>query len=97
MFSESLAISLEDEVEEETVDQHIGDVGSVTLDREMELSIQGNTEHLLAQVNRALEKIEQGTYGRCDRCGREIGEGRLQAVPYANLCLEHQRELERSE
>jgi RNA polymerase-binding protein DksA len=94
--SERLATSLEEEADEETYDQHIADVGAVTLDREMELSLQGNTERLLEQVNRALEKIEEGTYGLCDRCGQPIEEGRLEAVPYATLCIRHQRELERS-
>lgn len=94
--SERLAISLEEEADEETYDQHIADVGTVTLDREMELSLQGNTQRLLEQVDRALEKIEEGTYGLCDRCGQPIEAGRLQAVPYATLCIRHQRELERS-
>jgi RNA polymerase-binding protein DksA len=95
--TERLAVSLEDEVEDEAYDQHPGDVGTVTLDREMELSLQGNTERLLEQVDHALAKIEEGTYGLCDRCGQPIREGRLKAVPYANLCMRHQQELERSE
>jgi len=95
--SERLSTPLEEEVDDESYDQHPGDVGAVTLDREMELSLQGNNQRLLEQVERALAKIEEGTYGRCDRCGRPIEEGRLQAVPYATLCMRHQRELERSE
>ena len=94
--TERLATSLEEEADEETYDQHLADVGTVTLDREMELSLQGNTERLLEQVDRALEKIEEGTYGLCDRCGQPIEAGRLQAVPYAIFCMRHQRELERS-
>ena len=92
----SLAISLEEESGDEAYDQHEADVGTVTLSREMDLSLQGNTEHLLTQVNRALEKIEEGTYGICDRGGEPIEEGRLQAAPYATLCMKHQKELERS-
>lgn len=92
----SLAVSLEEEAFEESSDQHPADVGSVTFSRELDLTLQGNVERLLAQVDRALEKIEEGTYGRCDRCGRRIESGRLDAVPYATLCMEHQRELERS-
>jgi RNA polymerase-binding protein DksA len=96
-LTNSLAVSLEEEVDEESFDQHIGDVGAVTLERELDLSFQGNEERLLEQVDRALNKIDDGTYGRCDRCGRPIEEGRLRAVPYATLCLQHQRELERSQ
>jgi RNA polymerase-binding transcription factor DksA len=93
---ESLAVPLEEESGEGSYDQHMADIGTVTLTRELDLSLQDNTEHLLAQVNRALEKIEEGTYGLCDRCGRPIEESRLEAMPYAVLDLEHQRELERS-
>jgi len=95
--SESLAVGLEEESGEESSDQHMADIGTATLSRELDLSLQGNTQHLLAQVERALEKIDQGTYGRCDRCDGPIGEGRLRAMPFATLCLEHQRELERSQ
>jgi DnaK suppressor protein len=91
----SLGVSLEDESGEESLDIHPADVGMVTLTREMDLSVQENTEHLLAQVDRALEKIEEGTYGSCDRCGNSIEDARLQAIPYATLCMTHQRELER--
>jgi len=94
--TESLATGLEEESGEESSDQHMADVGTITVARELDLSLQGNTERLLAQVERALEKIEEGTYGLCDRCGGLIGEGRLEVMPYATLCMEHQRELERS-
>ena len=92
----SLAVSLEEESGDEAYDQHQADVGTVTLNREMDLSLQGNTEHLLTQVDRGLEKIEEGTYGICDRGGEPIEEGRLEAAPYATLCMKHQKELERS-
>lgn len=94
--TESLATGLEEESGEESSDQHMADVGSVTVARELDLSLQSNTQRLLAQVERALEKIDEGTYGLCDRCGEPIGEGRLEAMPYATLCMEHQKELERS-
>ena len=94
---DSLATSLEEESGDEAYDQHEADVGTVTLSREMDLSLQENTERLLAQVDRALAKIEEGTYGICDRGGEPIEEGRLEAVPYATLCLKHQKELERAE
>jgi RNA polymerase-binding protein DksA len=96
-LSESLGISLEEEAGDESSDQHLADVGAVTLNRELDLSMRENVEHLLEQVDRALEKIEEGTYGLCDRCGQPIEEGRLQAMPEATLCLRHQKELERQE
>jgi RNA polymerase-binding protein DksA len=96
-LSESLGISLEEEGGDESSDQHLADVGAVTLNRELDLSLRENVEHLLEQVDRALEKIEEGTYGLCDRCGQPIEESRLQAMPEATLCLRHQKELERQE
>lgn len=95
-LSESLAVPLEEEAGEESLDQHPADVGTATFTRELDLSLQYNTERLLAQITRALEKIDEGTYARCDQCGRPIEESRLEVVPYATLCLEHQREIERS-
>jgi len=96
-LARSLATSLEDESGEESSDQHMADVGTVTHDREMTETVQANTERLLVQVERALEKIEQGTYGVCDRCGKNIDDDRLRAIPYATLCIDDQRRLERSE
>lgn len=96
-LTDSLATSLEEMGGDEAYDQHMGDVGTITFDREMDESIQGNTERLLAQVNRALEKFEEGNYGRCDRCGKPIEEDRLRAIPYATLCMNDQKLLERSE
>ena len=96
-LSESLGVSLEDEGGDESLDQHPADVGTVTLSREIDLSVQGDVEHLLGHVERALEKIDEGTYGLCDRCGQKIEVHRLEAVPYATLCMTHQKERERSE
>ncbi len=95
-LSESLGVSLEDEGGDEALDQHPADVGTVTLSREMDLSVQGDVEHLLDHVERALAKMDEGTYGLCDRCGQQIEAPRLEAVPYATLCMTHQKELERS-
>ena len=92
---ERLSTMLEEEVDDESFDQRPADTASVTLDRSLDLSLQGNTERMLEHVDRALDKIEEGTYGLCDRCGQPIEEGRLEAKPYATLCMRHQRELER--
>ncbi len=95
-LADSLSVPLEEEAGEDSLDQHPGDVGAVTLNREMDLSLQGNAEYLLSQIDRALEKIEEGTYGICDRGGHPIEEARLRAIPYATLCMQHQKEMERS-
>jgi DnaK suppressor protein len=54
----------------------------------MEQSLEENAEHLLASIDAALKRIQDGTYGVCERCGRPIGEERLEALPYATKCIE---------
>jgi DnaK suppressor protein len=76
-------------------ENHLGDTASVTFERELDFSLEENSEKVLAAIDAALGRIEDGTYGTCVRCGRPIGEERLEAKPYAALCIEHQRELER--
>ncbi|WP_142119662.1 TraR/DksA family transcriptional regulator [Rarobacter faecitabidus] len=63
------------------------DSGSSALEREHELSMINNLRDLLAQNNRALERIDNKTYGQCEQCGQAIGKARLQAFPRATLCV----------
>ncbi len=73
---------------------HPGDSGNVLVDREKDEALQANLDGMLAQVHDALQKIENGTYGACDRCGKQIGEARLEALPYATFCIDCQSRLE---
>lgn len=61
--------------------------GTSTFERERDLSLSENVKDLLQRVNEALERIENGTYGICEMCGLPIPEERLEALPYANLCI----------
>jgi len=89
--------SLEDEVQEMAVyGQHPGDLGTATLDREMASTLESHEVRTLAAIDAALERIEGGTYGRCERCGNPIGEERLEALPWATLCIDDKRKEERS-
>jgi RNA polymerase-binding protein DksA len=64
------------------------DAGTKTFEREHEISILSNKKDLLDQSNRALERIEAGTYGACENCGKQIGKLRLQeANPRATMCM----------
>jgi RNA polymerase-binding protein DksA len=84
--------SLEDETGEESVfDNHLGDTATVTYDREMDFTLEDNSEAVLAAIEKALSKIEGGTYGICERCGTQISEERLEALPYAELCIDCKR------
>jgi RNA polymerase-binding protein DksA len=88
--------SLEEETGEETMfDNHLGDAATATFDRELDYSLEDGEERVLQAIDRALQRIEDGSYGTCARCGKEIPEERLEARPWAELCIEHQRELER--
>ncbi len=63
------------------------DAGSKTFEREHEMSLANNSRDLLVQVERALGRIDAGTYGRCENCGNPIPKARLQAFPRATLCV----------
>jgi RNA polymerase-binding protein DksA len=63
------------------------DAGAKTYEREHELALTYNARELLAQNERALNRIETGTYGVCESCGNPIGKARLQAFPRATLCV----------
>jgi RNA polymerase-binding transcription factor DksA len=76
-------------------DQHQADVGTETFEREKDLSILEQVEAELADVEHALRRLDDGTYGTCEVCGKVIPDERLEAMPAARLCLEHQAEAER--
>jgi DnaK suppressor protein len=63
------------------------DAGSKTFEREHEMSLANNSRDLLVQVERALGRLDAGTYGRCEECGNAIPKPRLQAFPRATLCV----------
>lgn len=72
-------------------DNHPGDVGSEVFERSKDFALRENDSLVIRAIDDALEKLEKGTYGRCDICGREISPERLLAVPYTTLCLECKR------
>jgi RNA polymerase-binding protein DksA len=71
------------------------DAGSKTFEREQELSIANNRRDLMTQVERALERLDKGTYGRCESCAQPIVKARLQAFPSATLCVKCKQREER--
>lgn len=76
-------------------DQHLADHASEMLDREVDESLEDNAEQIVHEIDVALGRIEDGTYGTCGRCGQAIPEERLDAVPYATLCVSCKRVEER--
>lgn len=92
---EDTSRSMEEAVDEDGNDSHMADSASETLDREMELSIGDNADHLLESIDAALGRIDTGAYGNCERCGQPIASDRLEALPWATKCIECKRLEER--
>jgi RNA polymerase-binding transcription factor DksA len=92
---------LTDETESEatselsSLDQHQADAGTETFEREKDLSILEQIEAELGDIEHALHRLDEGTYGLCEADGKPIPEERLEALPAARLCLIHQTEAER--
>ena len=76
-------------------DEEYADAGTATFERERDLSLVNNLRDLMERIDKALGKIEDGTYGLCDRCGKPIEKPRLKALPYANLCIKDKQAEER--
>ena len=76
-------------------DEEYADAGSATYEREKDLSLVINLRDLVEKIEKAMTKIDEGTYGLCDRCGKPIEKPRLKALPYANLCLKDKQAEER--
>jgi RNA polymerase-binding transcription factor DksA len=77
-----------------SIDQHQADLGTETFEREKDISILEQVDAELADVEHALHRLDDGTYGTCEVDGKPIPEERLEALPAARFCLEHQGEVE---
>ncbi len=78
------------------LDDDFADAGTATFERERDLSIRNNIRDLIDQIGRAVARIDDGTYGTCERCGRPIDVARLKALPHALLCMDCKRREERA-
>ena len=92
-LQEELGSSLTAESGEHGWETHMGDLATVTFLREMDLTIEENEEHLLNDIDAALQRIEDGTYGVCTVSGEDIPTDRLDALPWAARCIEHEQAL----
>ncbi len=93
---EEQAESLRQEAEQLAADMEPGDIqfdeesgegGTLNVERERDLALSAQARAAVEEIDRALAKIEQGTYGVCERCGEPIKKARLKALPYASLCI----------
>ena len=82
-------------MDEEIPETGMADTATVTLDREVDYSLEENAAHVLREIDDALKRLDDGTFGTCRRCGKPIGEERLDAMPYVTLCIDCKRLEER--
>jgi RNA polymerase-binding protein DksA len=88
--------SIEDEVEEMPLDNHLAEMATVTVDREIDYSLEENETRLLEAIDAALKRIDAGAFGLCAGCGRTIDLERLDAIPHTTLCIDCKRREERA-
>ena len=81
---------------EASFDEEYADAGTATFERERDLSLSNNIKDLTEKIEHALERIEHGDYGLCERCGKPIEKARIKALPYATLCIKDKKAEERA-
>ncbi len=75
---------------------HMADLGTDNFEQEFTLSLLQNQEQALEEITLALDRIERGTYGKCEECQSAIPKARLQALPYTRYCVACARKLQQS-
>jgi RNA polymerase-binding protein DksA len=73
---------------------HMADIGTDTFEQEFSIELMEGERKLLKEIDEALQRIEEKTYGICEGTGKAISRARLEAKPWAKYCVEHARELE---
>jgi DnaK suppressor protein len=79
------------EVADGGTDNHPADTATAMYDRELDEGLEEGAKETLAEIDAALQRIEDGTYGICEACGKPIGAERLSAIPWTRLCIDDQR------
>ena len=88
---ESRIDKIEDHIQnpQDDLNEHWDDQAISYRQNDMRKNLMGEARQNLSYVENALRRIESGTYGECEVCGEQIEEQRLEALPYATLCMEH--------
>ena len=97
MADEIRSIGVDQDDENGSLGNHIADDGSNVSEAERLVTISEDFQHILGQIDSALGRMNDGTYGTCLRCGKPIGEERLEAFPYVAYCIECQSIIEREQ
>src|SRR5262249_12652244 len=88
MADEMKSIGVEQDDEDGSIGNHFAEDGASVTEAERIVTVTEDLQDILAQVNAALTRMNEGTYGVCQRCGRPIAEPRLEAFPYVAYCIE---------
>lgn len=87
IVEDSFAIAQSELAGDVGLDDESTDAGTATSEREKDLSIENNVRDLLQKIDRALKRMDDGSYGVCDICGKNIEKARMKALPYVDLCI----------
>lgn len=79
------------EVADGGTDNHLADTATAMYDRELDEGLEEGAKDTLAEIDAALQRIEDGTYGICEVCGKPIGAERLAAIPWTRFCIDDSR------
>ncbi len=85
--AEADSLALEHEPGDVQFDEEGGEGGTSNVDRELDLLLSAQARGAVVEIDRALSKLDAGNYGTCEQCGQPIPPARLQALPYAALCV----------
>ena len=91
---ESLVVENQAQQDDYGVGNHVADDATEVFTRERNLALRNNAQDLLTQVESALQRLDEGSYGMCARCGQQIPPERLEALPYAIYCIQCQSVIE---
>jgi RNA polymerase-binding transcription factor DksA len=81
------------ELAEGGTDNHLGDMATAMYDRELDEGLEEGAQQTLSEIGAALQRIDDGTYGVCEVCGKPIAPERLAAIPWARRCIDDQRKV----
>ena len=88
LAAEAEALASEREPGDTQFDEESGEGDTLNVERERDLALSASATQAVEEIDRALRRMDTGSYGICERCGKKIGVARLEALPFAALCIE---------
>jgi RNA polymerase-binding transcription factor DksA len=88
LLAEAEALAVEREQGDTQFDEESGEGDTLSVERERDLALSASARQSVEEIERALERMDRGRYGLCERCSKRIAPARLEALPQAALCIE---------